>query len=217
MKRIFIGAIAAAFLLAIPSLAGAHSGAVSCDSGGVLFTYNADFATAKTATEHVGSAVYTFNITPHVVNTHLVPLPTTSPVVVSATWGGPGSIIPRALNCPTAPPVCDQLTGRNSDGTNCSVPNPTPPVCPAGYTTEPSPNVNMVLCTRTVTNTLPAAPVPPVYYKCPKGTKLVSYKSGATICLKYKNKVKIVTKIKRIFVDVPDDKPTPPRGGGVAG
>lgn len=204
MKRIAVLCAALMALFIVPSVANAHSGTVSCNATGVTFTYNANFATAKTSTEHVGDMTYIFNVTPNVVNTHIVPLPTTSPVVVSATWGGPGSIAPRSLNCPVTPPPL-------------VVPKV---VCPVGYVTEDSPNPNMVLCSRviTVTNTvtLPAAPVPPVYYKCPKGTKLVAYKSGATICLKNHVKIKIVTKIKRIYVDVPDDNP-PPRGGGVAG
>lgn len=212
MKRIFIGAIAAAFLLAIPSLAGAHSGAVSCDSAGVLFTYNANFATAKTATEHVGNSVYTFNITPNVVNTHLVPLPATSPVVVSSTWGGPGSIIPRALNCPTAPPAC--LSGEVNQSGECITPVPPPrPVCPVGYA-DAGLDHGILRCT--ITNTV-IETIPPVYYECPKGTKLVSYKSGATICQKTVIKVKTKTKIKTVTRWVQwcpkPPKPTP----GVAG
>lgn len=209
MKRTLIGSIVALALLAIPSMANAHSGIVSCDANGVKFTYN-HFSTAKTATEYVNDSVYTFNVTPNVVNTHIVPLPTLSPAVVSATWGGPGSIAPRTLTCPVAPPVAQPLP------------------CPYGTVFKESANGYMV-CILTVTRTevvagppaatpLPAT-IPPVYYKCPKGTTLIAYKSGATICLKkkIKNKIKTVTKIKIVYVDVPDDKPTPPKGGGVAG
>lgn len=211
MKRILISSIVAVALFIVPSMAQAHSGEVTCDSKGVLFTYNANFATAKTSTEHVGDAVYTFNVTPNVVNTHLVPLPVTSPVTVSATWGGPGSIAPRALSCPVATPPVPPTT-------------PSAPVCPPNTVNEGM-SGGVLVCVRTVTNTvsvqvptLPAT-IPPVFYKCPKGTKLVAYKSGATICLKYRNKIKIITitKVKIRYVDVPDDSPRPPKGNGVAG
>lgn len=206
MKRIFIGAIVTAFLLAIPSLAGAHSGTVTCDARGVQFTYNANFPQAFTATEHVGDAVYTFNIAPNVINTHLVPLPATSPVVVSATWGGPGSIAPRTLNCPVATP-------------------PTTPVCPPDYPNDAGMNNGVKLCTRVDTVTIPVeviryinvpgpSPTPGV---CAKGQKQLSYKNGVLTCEKTTIKVKTKTKIKTITRWVEWCPKPPHKTPGVAG
>lgn len=207
MKRIAISGIITIVMFIVPSMALAHSGSVSCDATGVKFTYNANFASYKVSTERVGDQTYTFNVAPKVVQTHIVPLPTTSPVVVSASWGGPGSIPATTLSCPvTAPPV-------------------NVVVCPEGYVPQDAPNPvdyghsYVVLCLRTVTvtntNTVTVpveviryvtTPNPPVQYKCPKGTKRVGFKSNILTCLKVKTKT-----VTRIVIREIPWKPNPPR------
>src|SRR3954463_12665462 len=54
------GVIAASLML--PGVASANTAAVTCDSTGVVFTYNADFGRSKVSTETVNGATYEYTV-----------------------------------------------------------------------------------------------------------------------------------------------------------
>lgn len=205
MKKFLIGSILSAVLLAVPTMASAHSGTVTCNSSGVVFHYNANFASTKTATERVNSAQYTFVVPAYTAIDHTVPLPTTTPVVASSNWGGPGSIPATTLNCPSPPP---------------------PPTCAAGDTSQGVVN-GVLVCNHTtvvtipgpvVTVTVPGPPVVPPVGVCPKGTKNIGQVGGVLTCLKTVIKTKTHIKIQwRIKYIEWCPKPPPPGPSPVAG
>lgn len=177
MRKIIGCVVTLVAMLAIPAMASAHSGSVVCNSSGVVFTYNANFATAKDATEVVNGTSYSFHVLPHVVNTHTIP-GVTGTVVASSSWGGPGSIPEVTLTCP-APP--------------------TPPVvvnCPEG-TTDLGMSGGVKLCetVKTVINTVVIPGPPPTPGTCPKNQKQLTFKDGVLTCQKTVTHIKTHTKV----------------------
>lgn len=193
MKRIIIGSILSAVMLIVPGIASAHSGTVTCDSRGVVFTYNANFPTTTTVTQDVSGVTKTVTVPRNTATVDIMPF-TAATVVASSTWVGGGTIPPTTLTCPyTAPPVppCEQFDAvRNPE---CRPPTPPAINCAPG-TAEVSrvtEGVNTtVLCERTV-----VPPVPPMPL-CPKGTKNLGVKNGILLCQRTKIKVVNKTKIK---------------------
>lgn len=197
MKRVICVAV---FLvaLAIPNIASAHTGTVKCDSTGVVFSYNNNFAHDTLVTESVkdstqgNGTVYSVTVPANKAFTHTVPAPSNS-VIASAVWTdgySKGSIGPTIISCPVSPVK-------------------TPPVCPLNTVNEGVSN-GVLVCVRTVTNTLPAPPpitvtviktVPedeemPV--KCPKWAKPYRVYDNMTLCIKTHIIVKWKTRIKMI-------------------
>ena len=96
--------IVALFALAVPGVASANTGSVTCDSTGVVFSYNANFGRDKVSTETVNGVSQQFTVPAHTAVTHTWPIFGT--LTVGATWSG-GSIPTVTLVCPapvTPPP-----------------------------------------------------------------------------------------------------------------
>ena len=89
--------IVALIALAVPGVASANTGSVTCDSTGVVFSYNADFGRTKVSTETVNGVTQQFTVPAHTAVTHTWPIFGT--LTVGATWSG-GSIPTVTLTCP---------------------------------------------------------------------------------------------------------------------
>jgi hypothetical protein len=100
--------------LALPALASANTGYVTCESTGVVFHYNTDFGRTKVVTETVNGVTRQFTVPARTAVTDTWPQFGT--LTVGATWSG-GSIPTVTLHCPAPapPPVA---------------PPPPPPVAP---------------------------------------------------------------------------------------
>ena len=61
-KRLAAIPIIALVALAIPSVASANTGSVTCDSTGVVFSYNANFGRDKVSTETVNGVTQQFTV-----------------------------------------------------------------------------------------------------------------------------------------------------------
>lgn len=170
MRRFLIASAVCIATLAIPTIASAHTGRVTCDSTGVVFNYDANFPANTAVTEHVNGINYSFIPTAFAVSTHIDPLPGIATVTASATWVGGGTIAPTTLTCPVpAPPV---------------VP---PPVVPP---TPPAPPIIVP----PVPPVVPPAPTP----VCGKGFRL-HQSNHVNYCIKTVVKVKTIVKIKYVW------------------
>lgn len=176
------GVIAAFALLAIPGIASAHTGRVTCDSTGIVFNYDANFPANTVVTEHVNGTDYSFVPATFAPSVNTVPLQTVANVTASATWVGGGTIRPVTLTCPVVIPV------------PITPPAPLPPVPP----TPPVPPVPP----------LPPTPPPHVPVVCPVGYKL-HQSAHVNYCIKRIVKVKTVVKIKYVWWCPMPPKPTP--------
>lgn len=186
MKRL-IAFLCTLAIFAIPSVASAHTGTVTCDSRGVVFTYNANFSRDTTTTENVNGVIKTFIVRANVVSTDVIASNQfTTPIVASSNWGF-GSIPATTVVCPPKPPT---------PPTPKPPAPPAPPVCPVNTVNEGVSN-GVLICVRTITNTLPAPPPITVTViktipespeekapKCPKGTKHYHTYGSAVICVK---------------------------------
>lgn len=198
MKRLIAGLVAVV-ALAVPGVASAHSGTVTCDTTGVVFHYNADFPITTQVTEKAGSVTKNFTVPARTAVTDTIS-GLTGTIVASSTWVGGGTIPPTTLTCPAPPP-----------------PPPPVPTCKAGDVSEGIVN-GVLVCDHTITIvTPPAPPSPPPFVVCPKGTKNLGIQNGILTCLKtqikIKVKTKVITKIKWVVWCPLPPKPTP----GVAG
>lgn len=101
-KRILIlaAAVLAAAVLATP--ASAHTGSVTCDARGVVFTYQANFERDTYVTETVGPAQRLVLVHSHIAYTDIWSGITGS-ITAGARWNI-GSIPTVTLTCPAAPP-----------------------------------------------------------------------------------------------------------------
>src|SRR6476646_3841008 len=95
--------IIALIALTVPGVASANTGSVTCDSTGVVFSYNANFGRTKVSTETVNGVTQQFTVPAHTAITHTWPIFGT--LTVGATWSG-GSIPTVTLVCsaPSTPP-----------------------------------------------------------------------------------------------------------------
>jgi uncharacterized repeat protein (TIGR01451 family) len=124
--------IVALIALALPGVAAANTGSVTCDSTGVVFSYNANFGRDKVSTETVNGVTQQFTVPAHKAVTHTWP-GLFGTLTVGATWSG-GSIPTVTLMCPAPvtppppPPVAPP-------------PPPVPPAPPAPPVTPPAPPV----------------------------------------------------------------------------
>src|SRR5664279_4116702 len=75
--------------LALPGVASANTGSVTCDSTGVVFSYDAHFGRVKVATETVNGVSQPFSVPKYTAITHTWPVFGT--LTVGSTWSG-GSI-----------------------------------------------------------------------------------------------------------------------------
>jgi hypothetical protein len=135
--------IVALIALAVPGIASANTGSVTCDSTGVVFSYNANFGRDKVSTETVNGVSQQFTVPAHTAITHTWPIFGT--LVVGATWSG-GSIPTVTLVCPApqaSPPPPVPLA---------------PPVVPPVVTPPVAPPVAPL--TPAVTPAAPVAPGP---------------------------------------------------------
>ena len=80
-------------------MASANTGSVTCDSTGVVFSYNANFGRDKVSTETVNGVTQQFTVPAHTAVTHTWPVFGT--LTVGATWSG-GSIPTVTLHVPAA-------------------------------------------------------------------------------------------------------------------
>lgn len=201
MKKFIIGGILTVVIMALPTIASAHTGTVTCDSRGVVFSYNNNFQNPTVSTEFVKDSTqgngnqFQVTVPAHNAFTHIIAV--TAPVVIaSASWTdghSKGGIGPVTLNCPQ--------------------PTPKPVECPPGTMPEAGLVVTgRVVCIRTVTlpplppvvNTVyiyvdrPVTVVQPVEdkLKCPKGTKVYRRFGNSVICTKrhvvVKHSVKLI-------------------------
>jgi hypothetical protein len=222
-------------VLMVSGLAQAHTGAVVCDSRGVVFSYNANFEHATTVTEHVDAATRTFAVPAHMEVSDTWS-GVTGDVVAGAHWPG-GRIPDTKLHCPkptTPPPVTPPTTPPTT------TPPTTPPTTVTPPATPPAPPVAPPCVPGTTDVTPPgsppgvrvcekqAPPAPP----CVPGTKDVTPKSappGTRVCertvtkhvpAKHKTaaKKKKAKKSKQ-GVGGRESKPKTPKhqGGGVTG
>ena len=137
--------IVALIALAVPGVASANTGSVTCDSTGVVFSYNANFGRDKVSTETVNGVTQQFTVPAHTAVTHTWPIFGT--LTVGATWSG-GSIPTVTLVCPapvTPPPPPAAAVA-------APPPPPPPPVAPPPPPAAPPPPPAVV--------TPPAAPRP---------------------------------------------------------
>lgn len=212
MRKLIAG-IALLGALALPGVASAHSGNVTCDSTGVVFTYNANFPANTVVTEHVAGSSYTFTPPAFAVSTHTDPAPNLSGgtngigigFLASATWIGGGTIPPTTLNCPQVTPQPPVIPV--PPVTPPSPPITPAPVCPAGTNSAGVSNGVLVCVT-------PPPVTPPPFAICPKGDKSLGVKNGVLLCQVIK--IKVVHKITKIVKWV-QWCPLPPKKGGVAG
>ena len=95
--------LVAVFALALPGVASANTGDVTCTDQGVVFSYNANFDEERVSTETVNGQTQEFTVPAFTAVTHLWP-GVTGDIVAGATWDG-GEIKPKLLHCPPAPPI----------------------------------------------------------------------------------------------------------------
>src|SRR5664279_4253227 len=95
-----VGAIAINAL--VPGMASANTGAVTCNSSGVVFSYDAHFGRPKVVIETVNGVSKPFTVPKYTAITDTWPIFGT--LTAGATWSG-GSIPTTTLVCPAAPPV----------------------------------------------------------------------------------------------------------------
>src|SRR5436305_1372900 len=135
--------IAALIALALPGVAAANTGSVTCDSSGVVFSYHSNFDTAKVSTETVNGVTQQFTVPAHAASTHTWPGISGTPTA-GATWGG-GSIPTVTLTCPPAPPVAP----------------PPPPVAPPPPPVAPPPPPVVPPAPPVTPPVVPTAPIAP--------------------------------------------------------
>lgn len=133
--------IVALIALAVPGVASANTGSVTCDSTGVVFSYNANFGRDKVSTETVNGVSQQFTVPAHTAVTHTWPIFGT--LTVGATWSG-GSIPTVTLVCPAPaappPPVTPPVTPPVVPPVVPPVTPPvTPPVSPSAPLTPSAP------------------------------------------------------------------------------
>jgi uncharacterized repeat protein (TIGR01451 family) len=140
--------IAALIALALPSVAAANTGSVTCDSTGVVFSYHSNFTTDEVSTETVNGETRQFTVPAHTAVTHTWPGISGTPTA-GANWRG-GSIPTAQLTCPASPPTVTPPP---------PVAPPPPPVAPpAPPVTPPAPPVAPPVVT--AVPTAPATPAP---------------------------------------------------------
>jgi uncharacterized repeat protein (TIGR01451 family) len=155
-----IGAIAI-YALGLPGVASANTGSVTCNSTGVVFSYDAHFGRTKVVTETVNGVSKPFSVPKYTAITDTWPVFGT--LTVGATWSG-GTIPTVTLVCPApppppvAPPVAPPV-----------VPPVVPPVTPPVTTPPAVP----------VTPTVVSAPAPRIALRKVAGAKTVA--PGATV------------------------------------
>src|SRR4051794_12059504 len=74
IKRLAAIPIIALVALALPSVASANTGSVTCDSTGVVFSYNANFGREKVSTETVNGVTQQFTVPAFTAVTHTWPV-----------------------------------------------------------------------------------------------------------------------------------------------
>src|SRR5689334_24698106 len=92
--------IAALIALALPGVAAANTGSVTCDSTGVVFSYHANFTKDTVSTETVNGVTHQFTVPAATAVKDTWPVFGT--VTAGATWNG-GSIPTVTLTCPAPP------------------------------------------------------------------------------------------------------------------
>jgi uncharacterized repeat protein (TIGR01451 family) len=168
-KRLAAIPIIAMIALAIPSVASANTGSVTCDSTGVVFSYNANFGRDKVSTETVNGVTQQFTVPAHTAITHTWPVFGT--LTVGATWSG-GSIPTVTLMCPPPPPPVapppppvtpppPPVTPPPPPVTPPPPPvtPPPPPVTPPVTPSPPAEKVTITLTKRALAHTVPAGSV----------------------------------------------------------
>jgi hypothetical protein len=154
--------IVALIALAVPGVASANTGSVTCNSTGVVFSYNANFGRDKVSTETVNGVTQQFTVPAHTAVTHTWPIFGT--LTVGATWSG-GSIPTVTLVCPAAtppitPPVTPPATPPVTPPAAPPVTPPaTPPVTPAATPLTAAPQPHIVLKKRALAKIVPAGSV----------------------------------------------------------
>jgi uncharacterized repeat protein (TIGR01451 family) len=161
--------IVALVALAVPGVASANTGSVTCDSTGVVFSYNANFGRDKVSTETVNGVTQQFTVPAHTAVTHTWPIFGT--LTVGATWSG-GSIPTVTLVCPAPaapppPPVAPPPPPVAPPPPPVAPPPPvTPPVVPSTPVTPAtpplspsSPSPHIVLKKRALAKTVQAGAV----------------------------------------------------------
>jgi uncharacterized repeat protein (TIGR01451 family) len=161
--------IIAVIALAVPTVASANTGSVTCDSTGVVFSYNANFGRTKVSTETVNGVTQQFTVPAHTAITHTWPVFGT--LTVGATWSG-GSIPTVTLVCPApatptpppppvTPPVAPPVAPPAAPPVAPPVTPPAAPAAPAAPVTPlaPSPNPHIVLKKRALATVVPAGSV----------------------------------------------------------
>jgi uncharacterized repeat protein (TIGR01451 family) len=96
-------AVFAIAAVALPAVASANTGTVTCDSRGVVFSYRANFNPSRVSTETVNGVSRDFTVPKWTAVEDIWPGVTGNPVV-GATWSG-GGIATVTLHCPPAPPA----------------------------------------------------------------------------------------------------------------
>ena len=161
--------IIAVIALAVPSVASANTGSVTCDSTGVVFSYNANFGRTKVSTETVNGVTQQFTVPANTAVTHIWPIFGT--LTVGATWSG-GSIPTVTLVCPApatptpppppvTPPAPPPVVPPVTPPVATPVTPPAAPAAPAAPITplSPSPNPHIVLEKRALATVVPAGSV----------------------------------------------------------
>lgn len=182
MKRKTLGlAVALVSVLAVPAIASAHTGSVTCDSRGVVFSYNANFERTTQVTElvtvHPATGV-SDTLTRSVVverrtaSTDVFPETAGIGTVWAAAKWRNGGIRWTRLVCPPTPPAPPVTPP--APPTPPVTPPVAPPAPPAPPVAPPAPPV----APPAVPVTPPAAPAP-----CPKGYKL-HVSAGTRMCLR---------------------------------
>jgi uncharacterized repeat protein (TIGR01451 family) len=121
--------------LAFPSVSSANTGSVTCDSTGVVFSYNANFNTTRVSTETVNGVSQQFTVQAHKASKHTWP-GVTGTITAGATWSG-GKIATVTLKCP-APPVAPPPPPVAPPPPPVAPPPP-PPVAPPAAPVAPPP------------------------------------------------------------------------------
>ena len=162
--------IIAVIALAVPTVASANTGSVTCDSTGVVFSYNANFGRTKVSTETVNGATQQFTVPANTAVTHIWPK-IYGTLIVGATWSG-GSIPTVTLVCPApatptpppppvTPPAPPPVVPPVTPPVSTPVTPPAAPAAPAAPITplSPSPNPHIVLEKRALAKVVAAGSV----------------------------------------------------------
>jgi uncharacterized repeat protein (TIGR01451 family) len=144
MRRIgaaIAGAIAICALGA-PGIASANTGTVTCNSSGVVFSYDAHFGRTKIVTETVNGVSKPFSVPKYTAITDTWPVFGT--LTVGATWSG-GSIPTVTLVCPAAPPVSPPVSPPVAPPAvpPATPPATTPPAATPSVVTAPAPRISL--------------------------------------------------------------------------